>query len=139
MHRSNNPIKLFVGVSAPGVQRVNVIAFLFLTAFAAMEFTLVFLTVERFKFTPINNGMMFVFIGLIIAAVQGGFLRRLAPKFGDRKLIIAGLVLVVPGFLTVGGSGSTAILYVGLGLMATGSALIMPCLSALVFETRARG
>jgi MFS family permease len=41
-------------------------------------------------------------------------------------------VLIVPGLLVVGYAGSVGVTYVGLFLMALGSGLVMPCLSALV-------
>lgn len=132
LYRTANPLQIFRQVTVPGVQRVNLISFLFLTAFSAMEFTLVFLTVERFRYTPRNNAAMFVFIGFVIALVQGGVLRRLAPRLGERRLVAVGLVSVAPGFLLVGLSTSTALLFAGLGAMAFGSALIIPCTSALV-------
>ena len=133
-NRSANPIKLFKGVSAPGVQRVSAVSFGFLTAFSAMEFTLTFLAVERFHFEPADNAKMFVFVGFMIAAVQGGVLRRMAPRFGDRKLAIGGLALLIPAFLVVGYASSVVTLYVGLAMMAFGSALATPTLSALVSQ-----
>ena len=39
---------------------------------------------------------------------------------------------MLPGFLLIGTTQSALQLYGGLGLLATGSALAMPCLSALV-------
>src|SRR5688572_18125404 len=130
--RTANPLRMLRGVSEPGVQRTNAISFFFLTAFSAMEFTLVFLTVERFAYTPRNNAGMFVFIGLMIAVVQGGVLRRLAPKLGEKKLLQIGLASVAPGFVLVGLSGSTSPFYLGLASMAFGSALVIPSASALV-------
>lgn len=130
--RTANPFRLLRGVDVPGVQRTNLVSFLFLTAFSAMEFTLVFLTVERLSYTPRNNAMMFVFVGLTIAAVQGGVLRRLAPKHGERKLVFAGLASVAPGFACVAFAHGAGLLYLGLFLMAFGSALVIPCTSALV-------
>jgi MFS family permease len=130
--RTANPILLIRGVSEPGVQRVNLISFLFLTAFSAMEFTLVFLTVERFAYSPRDNAGMFVFVGLTIALVQGGVLRRLAPMLGEKKLVQVGLAAVVPGFVLVGLAESSGPLYVGLAGMAFGSALVIPSTSALV-------
>ena len=130
--RTANPFRLLRGVDVPGVQRTNLVSFLFLTAFSAMEFTLVFLTVERMSYTPRNNAMMFVFVGLTIAAVQGGVLRRLAPKHGERKLIFMGLASVAPGFACVAFAHGAGLLYLGLFLMAFGSALVIPCTSALV-------
>lgn len=132
--RTANPAKLFKGLRLPGVQRVNVLSFFYLSAFAAMEFTLTFLAVERFGYTPRQNAELFVFVGLIIAVVQGGVLRRLAPRLGDRRVALTGLVLLVPGFVMVGLAPSAAVLYGGLAFMATGSALTTPCLSALMSQ-----
>ena len=126
--------KMFTGVAAPGVRRVSVVSFLFTTAFSAMEFTLTFVAVERFQYTPRDNALMFVFVGFVIALVQGGVLRRLAPRFGDRRLAVAGLALLIPGFVLVGFARSTGVLYAGLGAMAFGSALATPTLSALVSQ-----
>ena len=130
--RSANPLVLFRSVGTPGVQRTNLVSFCYLTAFSAVEFTLVFLVVERFAFTPMNNAMMFVFVGLVIAVVQGGAVRRLAPRHGDRPLVIGGLAALLPAFLLIGWSTSTTMLFAGLALMATGSAFATPCLGALV-------
>jgi MFS family permease len=130
--RTANPIRMLRGVSEPGVQRANGISFLFLTAFSAMEFTLVFLTVERFGYTPRNNAVMFVFIGLVIAFVQGGLLRRLAPKLGEKRMVQIGVAAVSPGFLLVATASATSQFYLGLALMAFGSALVIPSTSALV-------
>lgn len=130
--RTANPLKLLKGIDQPGVQRVNAISFLFLTAFSAMEFTLVFLTVERLDYTPRNNGMMFVFVGLVIALVQGGVLRRLAPRYGEKRLTLMGLTAVAPGFVAIAFVQGSGMLFFGLFLMAYGSALVIPCTSALV-------
>jgi len=132
LNRTANPLKLFKNSAGPGVRRTNLLSFFFLTAFSAMEFTLVFLTVERFEFTPRHNAGMFVFIGLVIALVQGGAVRRIAPKRGEKPLVIGGLMAIFPGFILVGVSNSTFILFLGLALMATGSAFANPCLSGLV-------
>jgi MFS family permease len=130
--RSVDPRVLF-GSRAAGarVARVNLIYFLAFAAFGAAEFTLVFLAVERFGYTPRDNAWMFVFVGLTIALVQGGAIRRLAPRYGDRRVAIAGQALILPSFVLIGLAHSPLVLYLGLFLMAVGSALIVPSLSAL--------
>lgn len=130
--RSVDPRVLF-GSAAAGarVARVNLIYFLAFAAFGAAEFTLVFLAVERFGYTARDNAWMFVFVGLSIALVQGGAIRRLAPRYGDRRLALAGQALIVPSFVVIGLARSPGVLYLGLFLMAVGSALIVPSLSAL--------
>ncbi len=115
-----------------GVQRASAVFFLYLLAFSAMEFTLTFLAAERLGWGPAELTWMFVFVGLCIALVQGGIVRRVAPRYGERRVALTGLVLLMPGFALVGSARSGAQLYAGLACMAVGSALVMPCLSALV-------
>ena len=126
-----NPFTQLARLRFPGLARTNHVTFLFLAAFSGMEFTVTFLAAERLGYGPVDNVWLFVFSGLLIALVQGGFVRRLAPRMGEKKVAQLGLIVLVPGFAAVGYAHSNATLYSGLGLMAVGSALAMPCLSAL--------
>jgi MFS family permease len=130
--RTLNPLGALRHLDAPGVARTNLAYFLFFGAFGAMEFTLTFLAVERLGFSEAQNAWMFVYVGLLIAFVQGGLVRRLAPRYGERPLASAGIALTLPGFVVVGVAQGTGTLYLGLGLLSVGSAFVMPCLSALV-------
>jgi MFS family permease len=129
--RPISPLKLFRGFDLPGVSRTNLVYFIFLVAFAGMEFTLTFLAKDRFKYDSHDMMWIFIFVGLIIALVQGGVVRRMAPKMGEKKVSLYGLVLLVPGLLVVGTAGSEGLFYLGLALLAVGSALATPCLTAL--------
>jgi MFS family permease len=130
--RSANPLVLFTGLPDLGVRRTNLLHFLYMVAFSAAEFTLVFLAVERFAFTPQQNTWMFVTIGILIALVQGGLVRRLAPRLGERALVKGGSAAVIASFALLAYASSVPALYAALGLMAVGSAFLMPCLSSLV-------
>lgn len=125
------PFALLRSLRAPGLRLTNLVYLLYLTAFSAMEFTLTFLAVERFAFTSRGNAGMFVYVGLVIALVQGGLVRRVVPRYGERRVVLLGLSLLIPGFAIIGGSEATATFLGGLGCIAVGSALAMPCLSAL--------
>lgn len=134
--RTRNPFAALSRVSSGELVRTTWAYFVFLFAFSAMEFTLTFLAYGRFgsaedPWTERDNMWMFVFVGLLIAFVQGGAVRRMAPKHGERKLALVGVALVLPGFLLTGLSGSVGMLYAGLFFMAVGSAFAMPTLSAL--------
>jgi MFS family permease len=126
-----NPFGRLKAVPRPGVMRTNVVYFLYTTAFAAMEFTLTFLAFDRLHYGEKQNAWMFVYVGLVIAFVNGGLVRRLAPRLGEKRLTLAGLGLLIPGFLFIGLAGGSLQLYAGLTCMALGSALAMPCLSSL--------
>lgn len=130
--RPINPLALLIPSQFPGVNRTNLLYFIFIAAFAGMEFTLTFLAKDRFNYSAAQNGYLFLFIGLIIAFVQGGVVRRLAPKYGERNLVIVGLVMILPGLVMVGICQGQGLLYAGLFLLAAGSSLVTPCLTALV-------
>ena len=131
--RSLNPLRLFTGQNLPaGVSGTNLLFFLYQTAFAGMEFTLVFVAKERLHYKPHQMMWIFIFVGLLIALVQGGVVRRLAPKLGERRLVRVGLSMLIPGLLIVGWAPGALPFYAGLALLAIGSALVSPCLSALV-------
>jgi MFS family permease len=130
--RPLNPFGALARLRFPGMVRTNLAWFLYLVAFSAMEFTLTFLAVDRLQYEPKDIALLFVFIGLTIAAVQGGLVRRLAPRYGEKRLIIVGLGLLLPAFLFLARVDTGPQIYTALFLMAAGSALLMPCLSALV-------
>ena len=90
--RTLHPFRALRSIGFPGVMRTNLISFLYLSAFSGMEFTLTFLAAERHGFGPRDNMWMFVFIGLVIAFVQGGVVRRVVPRVGERKVAAVGSI-----------------------------------------------
>ena len=113
-------------------RRTNFVYLIYMLAFSGMEFTLTFLAVERFNFSPAQNGGMFVYIGLILVLVQGGIVRRLAKPVGEKRLAITGLVFGTTAFLTIALTIKIGLFFGGLALMAFSIGLTSPTLSALV-------
>ncbi len=130
--RTSNIFKLFKTLPYEGINQTNLANFFFIAAFSGMEFTLTFLAVERLGYDSLDNAMMFVFIGFMIALVQGGFVRRKAHQIGEKKVVLTGLALLVPGLISIYFSYSTFFLYIGLFFLSMGSAMIVPCLTSLV-------
>lgn len=130
--RSMNPIKLFKPLPYKGVNQTNIAQFLFIAAFSGMEFTLTFLAFERLNYTPMQNAYMFIFIGVLIALVQGGLVRRKAQQVGERKMAAMGLALLIPGLVAIGFAESSWLLYFGLFFLSVGSAMAIPCLTTLI-------
>ena len=130
--RSLNPFTIFRPLPYKGVNLTNFGHFLFLASFAGMEFTLTFLAVERLGYTSLDNGWMFIFVGIIIALVQGGFVRRKTPLLGEKKVALTGLTLIIPGMLLIAHAQSSIVLYGGLLFLSMGSAMAIPTLTSLV-------
>lgn len=128
---SRNPIKRILYPASKPVRRTNFAYLVFILAFSGMEFTLSFLGVERFGYTPGNITAMMIFIGVILIIVQGGVVRRLAPAIGERATALLGLALVSVGLVFLAFAATQALLYVGLAFMAVGSGLSIPTLTSL--------
>mgnify|MGYP001117753176 CR=1 FL=1 len=71
-------------------------------------------------------------IGLLAALVQGGLIRRLVPRFGETKLIIAGPVLLGLGFVIVGFATSWWVVILGCAIMPMGFGVNNPSLQGLL-------
>ncbi len=129
--RPLNPAALLRPTGLPGLDRTNLIYFLYILGFAGMEFTLTFLARDRFDYTSQDNVWIFLYVGLLMAIVQGGVVRRLAPKLGEKPLLAAGLLMVIPGLFILGIAGAPLWMYAGLGLLGVGGALANPSLTGL--------
>ncbi len=130
--RTANIFKLFKPLPYAGVNLTNIGHFLFLMAFSGMEFTLTFLAVERLSYTPMDNAYMFIFIGLIIALVQGGYVRRKANDVGEKRMALQGLISIIPGLILIAIAKGSLLIYAGLFFLAVGSSMAIPCLTSLV-------
>jgi MFS transporter, DHA1 family, tetracycline resistance protein len=124
--------RLAVAKRFPGLPRLLVVGFLLVAGFAAFEVTFAQLLHARLDLPKEKVTLLFVYIGVLAAAVQGGLMGRLSRRYRERHLLLAGLLLVacglgglslqhtLPGFLAV------------MPLVALGSGLANPSLSALV-------
>lgn len=130
--RSINPLVLFKPLPYNGVNLTNFGHFFFLMAFSGMEFTLTFLAVERLSYSSMDNAYMFIFIGFVIALVQGGIVRRKARQVGEKKMAVMGLISIIPGLLLISKASGSGLLYFGLFFLAVGSSMAIPCLTSLV-------
>lgn len=135
VERSNNPIKLFRTEAYPGVSKANFAYFIFLLAFSGMEFSLTFLAKDKFGYTELGNAMLFLVVGVVLAVVQGSYVRTRSGKIGPRRMAIHGLLCIVPGLIFIGASGQfqwIVLLYLGVLLLAAGAAQTTPCMTSLV-------
>ncbi|CAI8272113.1 MAG: Tetracycline resistance protein, class B [Opitutia bacterium UBA7350] len=126
------PKFLLLPQSGNGARTVSLVYLLFMLAFSGMEFTLTFLAVERFAFTPMQNGGIFVFVGLVMILVQGGLVRRLSGKVPEKSLALAGLASGVIAFAALAYAPALALFFAALAIMALSIGLVSPSLSALI-------
>ena len=132
----------------PAVKRLLVLGLLWMTAAGMFEVMMPLWVGETLNWGPRHVGVQFLFLGLWVALVQGLIAGRLSIRFGEVPVIAAGIVLYAVGMLLLAwlgtvqgpriGSGVVADfigqpwLVLGLGLLASGSALLVPNISSLV-------
>ena len=134
-HRVINPLAIFSSQRSPIVRKVIMANLLFGILFAGLEATLVFLAWDALDYGPGAMAAVFVVLGFTSAMVQGGLVRRMAPKYGAQKLAAMGLIIMIPAFATLGVVAwvpSAALLYTGIVLLALGVGLVMPTFATLV-------
>ncbi|KAJ1727309.1 hypothetical protein LPJ61_004640, partial [Coemansia biformis] len=68
----------------PVLRRLNLLHFAYLFFFSGMEYTLTFLTHDRFGFTNAQQGKLLGFIGITSTILQGGWVRRIKGQSAHR-------------------------------------------------------
>ncbi|MDZ4678760.1 MAG: MFS transporter [Oligoflexia bacterium] len=102
--------------------------FLSTVAMANLEATLALFTEARFSYGVRQTGNLFAFVGVMMAFTQGYLIRKLFPKFGERKMAVAGPLLAAFGFLCVALSYSSTALYITMILVAIGTGITNPAI-----------
>ena len=112
---------------------LSLIHFLFIFVFSGMEFTLTFLTFDRFGFSHGAQGQLLGFIGLSSALIQGLYVRKFSRVyFHERTIAMQGILACGAGLLINGLFAShVVILYLGCFCLAFTSGTVVNSLTAL--------
>jgi DHA1 family tetracycline resistance protein-like MFS transporter len=119
-------------LTLPGIGPLVAIGFLAVLAFAAFEGTFALYLEHRMGWDARTAAFAFAGMGLLMALVQGGLIRQLAPRFGEFRLILAGLVLAAFGFAGMALAASAAELAGSLLLLGVGQGLLSPSIAGLL-------
>jgi multidrug resistance protein len=88
-------------------------------------------------FGPREVGYAFAFAGLLGAILQGGLLGRLVKRFGERRLMAAGFVSVVIGYVTLGFAYTVVELALVTVIAAFGG-VVRPIVTSLITQASGR-
>jgi len=112
--------------------RLLVVFFLAILAFGGMEATFALWAMAQFGWGPSQIGYIFAYIGVLAALMQGGLIGRLTARFGEEKLLIAGLVLIALGLLAIPAADDLPVLVVAVSGLALGMGAMQPSLNSLI-------
>jgi multidrug resistance protein len=122
-------------VAPPGAAVLLAVFFLVTVGFAVLEGTFSLAAKERFGYTPSQVDLLWLYMGVVAVVVQGGLVGRLAKRFPERMLVLAGAACLTAGFLWIPMAGGRGALLAALGLVIAGQGLASPSLSSLISKT----
>jgi len=129
--------KIRAGLSRGTLVMLILCAFLTITAWAQFETLFAFWADARLSYGPRDIGLLLTLIGMISALVQGGAIGRLTKKFGERRLVLAAMMLTFAGFITFTFAHNLSITLVACALLSLGSGLFNPSISSLISQQAA--
>lgn len=131
--------KLRAAAARPVLALLALTGFLTVTAWAQFETVFALWANVLFRYGPHQVGLWLGFIGLISVVVQGVLIGRLTRRFGEQRLAMAALLLLVAGYVVLAESTAPLGLGIACALLALGSALFNPAVSSLVSQTADAG
>jgi len=119
-------------VTTPRLASLMLLFFVVTFGFANLEGTFPLYLDRVFHYDTRQIGLLFTFIGVIMIVVQGVLVRRLVPRFGEKRLVLAGTLLMATGFFLQYHAASRLSLLIALAIIAVGNGLNTPSLSSLI-------
>ncbi|MES1256754.1 MAG: MFS transporter [Acidobacteriota bacterium] len=139
VHRAHagtgNPLRYLPElVQRPLVRRVLTIDFIFWFALAMFQTTFALFVAARFGFDAAMTGYLFAGFGLLGVIVQGGFIRPIVKRVGDKQTFLAGLVFGAVGLGAAAFAHSIFVFALALVPLSFGMGFGMPTISSLVSQ-----
>jgi DHA1 family tetracycline resistance protein-like MFS transporter len=116
----------------PVVRRVLVIDFVYWCAFAVFQTTFALFVSRRFGFGVARTGYVFAGFGVLGAIIQGGLIRSVVRRFGDKRTFMFGLACGAAGLLAAAMTHTVAMFTVALVPLALGIGFGHPTMASLV-------
>jgi multidrug resistance protein len=101
-------------------------------AFVGMESTFALFGERRFDYGAVEMGLLFTYIGVLAALGQGVLVGRVVPRFGEPRVLVAGLVGTAGGLAVTAIAHDLWVLLVGLLLLSVASGLVFATTTALI-------
>jgi MFS family permease len=90
---------MFQALRRPEIGLLLALIFAQQIAFGGFEQLLALFTLNRMGLNASGNAVIFVFVGVLVVAVQGGFIGSWSRRLGDRRLIYLGLATLAVGLV----------------------------------------
>jgi MFS transporter, DHA1 family, tetracycline resistance protein len=108
------------------------VSFIGTFAFVGMETTFTLFGAHRLGYSLAQAALIFVYVGVLSALVQGGLVRPLVARLGEARVLRIGLLTTALGLAAIAPVQATWQLLIACLPLAIGSGLVFPALTAIV-------
>jgi DHA1 family tetracycline resistance protein-like MFS transporter len=130
---TGNPFRYLPGLlGRPLARRALAIDFLYWFAFAVFQTTFALFAARRFGFDAPRTGYFFAAFGVLGALIQGGFIRPIVRRLGDRPTFLLGLAFGAVGLIACTTAHTVAGFALALVPLAFGIGFGHPTVASLV-------
>jgi predicted MFS family arabinose efflux permease len=123
---------LRAALARPGLARLLLVFFLVILAFSGMETVFAWWAIAQFGWGPRPTGFVFFYVGLLSALMQGVLIGSLTRRFGEERLLLAGLALIALGLLLMPFAGTLPVLLAAVSALALGMGTMQPSINSLI-------
>ncbi len=118
--------------TTPVLGALMLLVFMNTFALAHVEATLFLYVKDQFGWPASTASAGFAYIGVIMVITQGYLIRKLMPKYGERNVLVTGLLLSALGFGLCSLAGGVGALAIGVTFLGFGNGMANPSLSSSV-------
>jgi multidrug resistance protein len=125
------PVRLVMAVHD---RRIGLFLYLFFqvfTAFAVLEALITLYMGDQYGATPLDVGLLFAWIGVVLVLTQGVLLRRLVNYAGETRLVVVGLTAMGVGLAAMAFVPSYGWFYAVGTVIAFGNGITFPSFTSL--------
>lgn len=124
--RRNRIKEIFARLHAPVVGPLMIVFFLSGLAMAQMEAMLFPYVADRFGWTLETASMGFAYVGVLMVITQGYLIRKWMPRFGERRVLLVGLIGFALSLALIPISFNIWLLAVTMTILALGNGMMRP-------------
>ncbi len=116
----------------PAMARVLTVDFIYWFAFSIFQTTFALFAARRFDFNASRTGYFLAGFGVLGAVIQGGLIRPIIKRTGDKSMFIVGVLFSIAGLAAAAAAHSVMLFAVSLVPLAFGMGFGHPTVSSLV-------
>jgi len=132
--RQNRIAKFIDSLSRPQLGLLFLLMTMTPFVFSGIESTFVMWSERALGWGPEQNGYLYTFMGVVAVIVQGLLVGPLTSRFGERRLIVLGPVMMFIGVAMLPFGTGFVWLYAAFGFIILGTCITNPCLNSLISQ-----